>query len=175
MTTLTTTEQSKIFGYEDTREGKLKFFKEIALWQLQDWFTKPLDSYVDGMTDDEMIDFVDNKLLDAYEAETDYRYDETDQDYLYDIDHVVQFDIKNTPKNLKNLTDDSTGVYAFHHSGEEDWDHLDKDIIWIEILNEWDSWILSREEYSERMIENFCSFHGIDEDDVISKVVSING
>ena len=171
---MTTTTTNPIFGYEENRQGQIKFFDKIAAWQLEDWFTKPIEGY-ENWTDDQKVNFIENKLDDAYAAETDYRYDETDQECLYDPDHVVVFEIKNTPENLQTLTEDSSGVYAFHHAGEEDWDFLDKDVIHVEILNEWDSWILSREYYSERMIENFCSFYGISMDDVKDKTVSING
>ena len=171
---MTTTTTHAVFGYEETREGRLKFFNEIASWQLKDWFTKPIEGY-ENWTDDQKDDFIENKLDDAYEAETDYRYDETDQECLYDVDHVVVFNIKNTPENLQSLTEDSSGVYAFHHAGEEDWDFLDKDIIWIEILNEWDWTILSRKSYSERMTKNFCDYYGIDYSDVLTKEVSVNG
>ena len=174
MTTNTLT-KNEWFGYEETYQGRLKFFNEIAEWQLEDWFTQPLKDYGEVMSDDEKVDFIQNKLMEAYEKEVDYRYDETDQECLYDIDHVVVFNIKNTPENMKTLEEDSTGVYAFHHAGEEDWDFLDKGIIWIEILNEWDWLILSRENYSERMIENFCAYYGINEDDVLNKLVHVNG
>ena len=173
--TTATVQKNYDFGYEETYQGRLKFFNEIALWQLEDWFTKPLDDYGQDMSDDEKVDWVENKLMDAYHKELDYRHEETDQECLYDIDHVVCFRMKKKPEIMATLEEDSSGVYAFHHSDEEDWDFLDKDEIHIEILNEWDSWILSREAYSEKMIENFCSFYGFDMDDVLDKTVSING
>ena len=157
------------FGYEETYQGRLEFFNKIALWQLEDWFTQPIADYGQDMSDNEKVDFIENKLDDAYNKELDYRHDETDQECLYDIDHLVWFRIKNTPENLKSLDEEPGGIYRYEV------DEDDASVINIEIINEWDSWILSREAYSEHMIENFCSYYGIDEDDVLDKTVSING
>ena len=165
----TTITKNYDFGYEETYQGRLKFFNEIAEWQLEDWFTQPIKDYGQDMSDDEKVDFVQNKLWDAYVKETDYRYDETNQECLYDIDHLVLFSVKNKPETLQSLEDEGGGIYRYQV------DEDDEDVIYIEILNEWDSWILSREAYSEKMIENFCSFYGFDMDDVMDKTVSING
>ena len=167
--TETTITKNYDFGYEETYQGRLEFFNKIALWQLEDWFTQPIKDYGQDMSDDEKVDFIQNKLWDAYQAETDYRHEETDQECLYDIDHVVCFRMKNKPETLQSLEDESGGIYRYEV------DEDDASVINIQILNEWDSWILSREAYSERMIENFCSYYGFDEDDVLDKTVSING
>lgn len=174
--TTATIETNYDFGYEETYQGRLEFFNETALWNLMDWFTQPLKDYGEVMTEDEKVDFIQNKLMDAYSKEVDYRYEETDQECLYDVDHVVIFKMKNKPEILNALEEDDSGVYAYHHAADCDGVYdVDKDEIMIEIINEWDSFILSRETYSERMIENFCSFYGFDMDDVMDKTVSIKG
>lgn len=166
---MTTTTINEMFGYEETREGKIKFFKTIALWQLEDWMTQPLKDYGQEMSEDEMVDFVTNRLEDAYHAECDYRHEETDQECLYDIDHLVFFRIKNTPHNVAELSCELNNWVYSYEVDEED------NSISVGIINEWDSWILSRECYSEKMIESFCEYYDISEDDVLDKCVSING
>ena len=177
-TMTSTMTKNEMFGYEETDSGMLKFFNEIAQWQLEDWFTKPIDGCEDW-TDAQKIDFIKNKLEDAYEAETTYRYEETDQDCLYDIDHLIWLSIKDTPENREKISyhDDfihDSFIYASHTSDEEDWDFLDGEIL-IQLLNEWDWLILTREYFSERIIDNFCGYFGIDESDIINKTLSING
>ena len=168
-----TTSMHEFFNYKETPAHKVEFFDFIQL-EFEEWFTNPLQDHK-LVTDEQKIDFIDNKLMDAYQKENDCRWEETDQECLYEIGHVVCFDIKNTPENFQKLTDDPSYIYEFHHSNEEDWDFLDKDIIAIQIVNEWDWLILNRKSYSERFIEGFCSYYGIDKNDVISKEVAVNG
>lgn len=155
------------FGYEETYQGRLEFFSFICA-ELEDWFTKPITDYGQDMSDDEKVDFIQNKLWDAYQAETDYRHEETDQECLYDINHLVQFDMKNKPEIVKTLEEDENGIYGFMINEEDN-------TLTVSIINEWDSFFITRESYSERMIENFCSYYGFDEDDVLDKTVAING
>ena len=93
---------NEMFGYEETDSGRLQFFSTIC-YELKDWFTKPLDKYPEAMSDSEKIEFITYHIKDAYQAEVDYRHEETDQDCLYDSEHVACISIKNTPKNVEVL------------------------------------------------------------------------
>ena len=165
--TMTMTKKNELFGYEETDKGRLEFFSTIC-HELEDFLTKPLDVYQEVMSESERIDFIKNKLEDAYNAEVDYRHEETNQECLYDINHLACFTIKNTETNRSLLEDEDSGVYSF-----DVWD--DSDSIFISLIGEWDVWVLSRDAYSERMIENFCAQSGVDENDVLDKTVTIQG
>jgi len=165
----------EVFDYMDTPAHKVEFFDNLAISvDIDEWFTNPFEG-LELVTDEQKIDFIDNKFMDAYQEENNYRWDETDQECLYDPDHVACFNIKKTPDNLKKLNDDPSYIYEFHHSDQDDWDFMDKSIIEVQILNEWDWLILNRKCLSKRFIEGFCSYYLIDESDVVDKLVSING
>ena len=95
--------QHEIFDYLETPAHKVEFYDMVELF-LDDWLTKPIKDWK-PTNDEEKIKFVDD-FHDVYMAEVDYRYEDTDQECLYDPEHVVCFDIKNTPENLRLLTED---------------------------------------------------------------------
>ncbi|MDA7436965.1 hypothetical protein N8654_04760 [Synechococcus sp. AH-601-B19] len=161
---MTNTTTNELFGYEETDEGRLKFFSTIC-HELEDFLTKPLDSYQEVMSESERIDFIKNKLEDAYYAEVEVRQEPDNHEWFWDERFIVRFDIKNTPENLQILEGDED-VYDF--SVDED-----ENIIQIGVLNEWDSFILSEQSYSQKIFGDFCSSYGIDESDVLSDAVRL--
>lgn len=163
---MTEIKTNELFGYTETDEGRLVFFSTIC-HELEDFLTKPLDVYQEVMSESERIDFIKNKLEDAYEAENDYRREEIDQRDFYDLNHLACFSIKNKPNYLQRLEEDEGEVYGFEVE--------DDGTIYISLLNEWDSHLITPETYSQRLIEGFCGYYGVDENDVLDKVVSIQG
>ena len=165
----------ELFNYMETPAHKVGFFDNLAVSvNVDEWFTNPFEG-LELVTDEQKINFIDKQLMDVYQKEVDYRWEQTDQECLYEIDHEVWFTIKKTPENLKKLTNDPSYVYDFHHSGQNDWDFLGEEIIQVRMLNEWDWLLLNEKSYSERFIIGFCSYYLIDESDVIDKLVFING